>query len=134
MVKYVHLLEKGLAEAKSHGLAVCAFCYSVSQWRLTLCNPMDSRTTSRRASLSITISRSLLKLMSVELVMLQPPCPLSVPLSSYLQSFPASGSVPMGQLFASGGQSIGALCIHGVCVYEVLLKHCHSGLPWWSSG
>ena len=29
--------------------------------------------------------------------------------SSYLQFFPASGSVPMSQFFASGGQSIGAL-------------------------
>ena len=28
--------------------------------------------------------------------------------SSYLQSFPASGSLPMSQLFASDGQSIGA--------------------------
>ena len=28
--------------------------------------------------------------------------------SSYLQSFPASGSFPMNQLFASGGQIIGA--------------------------
>ena len=30
-----------------------------------------------------------------------------VPYSSHLQSFPASGSFPMSQLFASGGQSIG---------------------------
>ena len=30
------------------------------------------------------------------------------PFSSCLQSFPASGSFPMNQLFASGGQSIGA--------------------------
>ena len=30
-----------------------------------------------------------------------------VPFSSYLQSFPASGSFPICQLFASGGQSIG---------------------------
>ena len=46
------------------------------------------------------------------------PCPLSqrchrtilssvVPFSSCLQSFPASGSFQMSQLFASGGQSIG---------------------------
>ena len=46
-------------------------------------------------------------------------CPLSwwchpiisssvLPFSSCLQSFPASGSFPMSQLFASGGQSIGA--------------------------
>ena len=47
-------------------------------------------------------------------------CPLSwwchptisssvVPFSSCLQSFPASGSFPMNQYFASGGQSIGVL-------------------------
>ena len=30
-----------------------------------------------------------------------------IPFSSYLQSFPASGSFQMSQLFASGGQSIG---------------------------
>ena len=30
-----------------------------------------------------------------------------VPFSSFLQSFPASGSFPMSQLFASGGQSLG---------------------------
>ena len=47
------------------------------------------------------------------------PCPSSqwyyltisssvIPLSSCLQSFPASGSFPMSQLFASGGQSTGA--------------------------
>ena len=32
----------------------------------------------------------------------------ATPLSSHLQSFPASGSFPMSQFFASGGQSIGA--------------------------
>ena len=31
-----------------------------------------------------------------------------IPFSSHHQSFPASGSFPMSQLFASGGQSIGA--------------------------
>ena len=47
------------------------------------------------------------------------PCPLSrrcpptisssvIPFSSFLQSFPASGSFQMSQLFTSGGQSIGA--------------------------
>ena len=30
-----------------------------------------------------------------------------IPFSSWLQSFPASGSFPMSQLFASGGQNIG---------------------------
>ena len=33
--------------------------------------------------------------------------PFLIPFSSRLQSYPASGSVPMSQLFASGGQSIG---------------------------
>ena len=33
--------------------------------------------------------------------------PSVVPFSSRLQSFPASGSFPMSQLFPSGGQSIG---------------------------
>ena len=31
-----------------------------------------------------------------------------IPFSSHLQSFPASGSFPIGQFFTSGGQSIGA--------------------------
>ena len=60
-----------------------------------------------RASLSITISRSLLKFMSVESVMSSISSPV-VPFSSCLQSFPASGSFPMSQLFPSGGQSTGA--------------------------
>ena len=65
-------------------------------------------TTARQASLSITIPR------------VHPnPCPLNqwchpntsspaTPISSCLQSFPAWGSWPMSQPFASGGQSIGA--------------------------
>jgi len=36
------------------------------------------------------------------------PSSFIAPFSSCLQSFPASGSFPMGHLFASGGQSIGA--------------------------
>ena len=35
--------------------------------------------------------------------------PSVVPSSSHLQTFPASGSFPMSQFFASGGQSIGVL-------------------------
>ena len=37
-----------------------------------------------------------------------------VPLSSCLQSFPASGSFQMSQFFASGGQSIGVLALASV--------------------
>ena len=59
------------------------------------------------ASLSITNSWSLLKLMPIKAVM--PSCHLIVvvPLSSCPQSLPASGSLPMSQLFTWGGQSIG---------------------------
>ena len=37
-----------------------------------------------------------------------------IPLSSCLQSFPASGSFPMSQLFASGGHSIGVSALASV--------------------
>ena len=67
----------------------------------------DPWTVARQASLSFTVSRSLLKLMSTESVMpfnhLVLCCPLLLP-----QSFPASGSFPVSQLFASGGQNIEA--------------------------
>ena len=39
---------------------------------------------------------------------IQPSHPLLSPFSSCPQSFPASGSFPMSQLFTTGGQSIGA--------------------------
>ena len=62
-------------------------------------------TAARQASLSITNSWSLPRLMSVESVM---------PFSSCPQSFPAAGSFPMSQIFASGGQSIGASALASV--------------------
>ena len=60
-----------------------------------------------QASLSITNSRSLLKLMSIESVIPSTISSPVVPFSSCLQTFPASGSFPMSQFFTSGGQSIG---------------------------
>ena len=58
-------------------------------------------------------------------------CPLSqwchatisssvVPFSSYLQSFPPSGSFPMSQFFASGGQSIGVSASASVLPVNIL--------------
>ena len=61
-----------------------------------------------QASLSFTISQSLLKLMSIESMTLSNHLILCLPFSSCPQSFLASGSFPMSQLFESGGQSIGA--------------------------
>ena len=60
-----------------------------------------------QASLSITSSQSLLKLLSIELVMPTNHLILWHPLYLLLQSFAASGSFPMNHLCASGGQSIG---------------------------
>ena len=80
----------------------CSVCLFATAW-----------TAACQASLSITNSQSLLKLMSIESVLpsnhlilcrhlLLPPSIFS----SCLQSFPASGSFPMSQFFASGGQRI----------------------------
>ena len=64
-------------------------------------------TAAHQASLSIISSQSLLKLMSTESVMPSNHLILCHPhLLPCLQSFPASGSSQMSQLFASSGQSI----------------------------
>ena len=42
-----------------------------------------------------------------------------IPFSSCLQSFPASGSFPMSQLFSSGGQSIGASASASVLLMNI---------------
>ena len=52
-----------------------------------------------------------------------------VPFSSYPQSFPASGSFPMSQVFASGGQSIGASASA-----SALLMNIQGWFPWGWTG
>ena len=64
-------------------------------------------TAARKASLSITNSQSLFKFMSIELMMPSNHLSLWCPLSSSLQSFPATGSFPMSQFFPSVDQRIG---------------------------
>ena len=64
---------------------------------------MILRTAALQVSLSFTISRSLHKLMSIELVTLS-----VIPFSSCPQSFLASGSFPLSWFFTLGGLSIGA--------------------------
>ena len=64
-------------------------------------------TAAYQASLSFTSSQSLLKLKCIKSVMPSNHLILCCPLSSCLQSFPASGSFPMSQFFASADQSIG---------------------------
>ena len=65
-------------------------------------------TAARQASLSITNSQSLSRLMSLSQWCRPAISSSAVPFSSCLQSFPASGSFPTSQLFTSGGQRIGA--------------------------
>ena len=77
---------------------------SVTQSCATLCDPMDCST------LGLPGHHQLPELAQTHVYQLgdaiQPSHPLSS-FSSCLQSFPASGSFPMSQFFATGGQSIG---------------------------
>ena len=70
------------------------------------------RTAALQASLCFAISWSMLKLMSIESVMPPKYLILCHSLLLQLQSFPASGYFLLSQLFASGGQSIGASALH----------------------
>ena len=96
-----------VGERVTQTLRDVACCCPVAKSCLTLCNPMDwstpgfpvlhclpefSQTHGYRVgdAISSTISSSF------------------VPFSSCLQSYPASGSFPVSQLFTAGGQSIGA--------------------------
>ena len=83
---------------------------SFSSVPLLNCVPLFAtpRTAAHQASLSITNPQSLLKLMLVELVILSNHLILCHPLLLLLSIFPASGSLPINQFFASGGQSTGA--------------------------
>ena len=78
-------------------------CCSVTQSCPTLWPP---GTEACQASLPFTISQSLLKLMSIELVMPSNHLIFCVPCSSCLQSFPATGSFLMSQFFASGAKAL----------------------------
>ena len=68
-----------------------------------------------QASLSFTISWSLLKLMFIESVMPSNHLILCHPLLLPPSIFPSTESFPMSQFFASGGQSIG---VTGYYIYK----------------
>ena len=104
---------------------------SVAQLCPTLCSPVDCSTP------GFLVHHQLNRACSNS-------CPLSwwchpsisssvVPFSSRLQSFPASGSFPRSQFFASGGQSIGASASASVVCGGVGLvaKSCPTlATPW----
>ena len=78
---------------------------SVAQSCLTLCDPMN------RSMPGLPVHHHLPQFTQTHVHCIddaiQPSYPLSPSFSFCLQSFPASVSFPMSQLFASGGQSIG---------------------------
>ena len=80
---------------------------SVQFSRSVMSNSATPWTAARQASLSITNSWSLPKLMPIESVMPSNYIILCHPLLCLPSIFPASGSFQMSQLFTSGGQSIG---------------------------
>ena len=74
---------------------------SVAQLCLTLCTPMDCSTQGfpiHHQPLELTQTRVCQVSDAIQ--------PSVIPFSSRLQSFPASGSFPVSQFFASGNQSI----------------------------
>ena len=78
---------------------------SVAQSSPTLCDPMNCSTP------GLPVHHKLLEFIQTQAHQvdnaIQPSHPLSSPSPPCPQSFPASGSYPMSQLFALGGQSIG---------------------------
>ena len=101
-------------------------------------------TTARQASLSFTISQTLLKLTSIDWVMPTNHLILGHSLL-LLQSFPASGAFPVSQLFASGGRSIGASASVSVLycfkidfpctgIWQVLLEVGDDYVQWLETG
>ena len=89
----------GICHPREMTSQIVLFLQSLSCFRFAV----TPGTAALQASLSFTISQSLLKLMFIELVM-----PSYVTLySSCPRSFPASGSFSMSPLFTSDGQSIG---------------------------
>ena len=89
-------------------------CCLVTQLCLTLCNPIQHVRipcpSPSPGACSNTCASSVMP--SNHLV-------LCHPFSSCLQSFPASGSFPMSQLFTSGGQSIGASASASVLLVNI---------------
>ena len=90
-----------------HYLFCCHCCCSVTMSHLTLCKTMDCGMPRFPV---LPYLPEFAQIISIESVILSNHLMLSCPAYFFfcLQSFPASASFPMIQLFASGGQSIGA--------------------------
>ena len=100
-------MDRGTWRATVHGVAKSWTQFSSIQFISHVRLFMTPWTTACQASLSITSSRSLLKLISSSRWCHPTISSSVIPFSSRPQSSPASGSFQMSQPFASGGQSIG---------------------------
>ena len=105
----------------------CKVIYFFSNWNISSVQLLSRVwlfatpwTAARQASLSITNSQSLLKLVSIESVVHPTFSSSVVPFSSHIQSFSASGSFPVSQFFTSSGQSIGASASASVLPMNIL--------------
>ena len=92
-----------LPHSSYYKYSICSVTFSCS----VISNSVTPWTASWQASLSISNSWRLLKLMSIESVMPSNHPSSVVPFTPCLQSFPASRFFPISQFFASGGQGIG---------------------------
>ena len=92
-------------------------CRSLAKLCLTLCDPVDCSTP------GFSVLHYLLAFAQTYIHWIndaiQPSHPLLSPFSSCPQSFPASGSFPMSQLFPLGGQSIGASASASVLLMNI---------------
>ena len=91
-------------------------------------------TAAYQPSLSLTVSWSLLRLMSIELVMWSNHLISVTPFSSSLQSFPASGSCILSWPFTSCGQSVGASASTSVLTVNMNMHWNMNSMDWFSLG
>ena len=100
-------IDFGYLQNSSHYSAKFTYQFSSVQLLIRVRLFVTPWTAGRQASLFITNSRSLHKLMSIELVMPSNHLILCCPLLLPFQPFLASGCFPMSQFFVSGGKNTG---------------------------
>ena len=108
--------ERKITEVKGHIITVLSGVHTVSSVQFSRSVMSDSVTpwtTAHQAPCSSPTLRAYTD-SSIESVMLSNHLILCHPLLLHLQSFKKSGSFPVSQLFASGGQSIGVSALASV--------------------
>ena len=115
-VKQVHFWASRGADILILGI-LTPYCCSVAQSCPTLCNTMDC------SMPGFLVLHYLPQFAQTHVhgvtIAIQPSHPLSLTLFSCPQSFPALGSFPMSQFFASGGRRIGTLASASVLLMNI---------------